>query len=93
MMPFWLWLLSGYFVSEGSVVKVPFLDIALSLIFLTLPLGIGLLIRHYKPDVAQFITAKCIKPFSLFVPIFTFAVSWSVSVILISSVDITSFFI
>ena len=77
-MPFWLWLLSGYFISEGSVVKVPFLDIAMSLIFLTFPLGIGLLIRRFRSDVAQFITVKCIKPFSIFVLLFTFAVSFDV---------------
>ena len=75
MMPFWLWLLSGHFLNENSVVKVPFKDIILSLVFLTFPLAIGLLIRRYKPDIAQFITAKCIKPFSIFVLVFTFAVS------------------
>jgi len=64
MMPFWLWLLSGFFLTEGSMVQVPFLDIALSLIFLTIPIGIGQLIRYFKPNIAKFITEKFIKPFS-----------------------------
>ena len=67
MMPFWLWLLAGYFLDENSMVQVPFVDIALSLIFLTIPIGIGLLIRRCKPKVAEFVTNKFIKPFSFFV--------------------------
>lgn len=62
MMPLWLWLLSGFFLPEGSSVQVPYLDMAISLILLTFPLGIGLLIRRFKLSLAEFLTVKIIKP-------------------------------
>jgi sodium/bile acid cotransporter 3/5 len=64
MMPLWLWLLSPFFLPPGSSVQVPFLDMAVSLILLTVPLGIGLLIRRFKLSVAEFLTVKIIKPVS-----------------------------
>ena len=77
MMPLWLWLLSRFFLPEGSVVKVPFLDMAVSLILLTVPLGIGLAIRRFKLSVAEFLTVKVIKPFSFCFIIFIFGVRTS----------------
>ncbi|KAK4024157.1 hypothetical protein OUZ56_009545 [Daphnia magna] len=76
MMPLWLWLLSGYFLPEGSSVQVPFLDMAVSLILLTFPLGIGLLIRRFKLSLAEFLTVKIIKPFSFFFIIFIFGLGF-----------------
>ena len=74
MMPLWLWLLSGFFLPEGSAVQVPYLDMAVSLILLTVPLGIGLLIRRFKLSLAEFLAVKVIKPFSFFFIIFMFGV-------------------
>ena len=73
-MPLWLWLLSGFFLPEGSAVQVPYLDMAVSLILLTVPLGIGLLIRRFKLSLAEFLAVKVIKPFSFFFIIFMFGV-------------------
>ena len=78
MMPFWLWLLSGFFLNESSNVQVPFLDIALSLIFLTIPIGIGQLIRYFRPKMASFITDKFIKPFSFCIILLLWGVSFIV---------------
>ena len=84
MMPFWLWLLAGFFVSESSMVKVPFLEIAMTLVFLTVPLGLGLLIRRFYPKIAQYVTDKIVKPLCFIVLIFSFGVS-SVSLLVVVS--------
>ncbi|EFX76606.1 hypothetical protein DAPPUDRAFT_248773 [Daphnia pulex] len=76
MMPLWLWLLSPFFLPPGSSVQVPFLDMAVSLILLTVPLGIGLLIRRFKLSVAEFLTVKIIKPFSFFFIFFIFGLGF-----------------
>lgn len=49
--------------------QVPFLDMAVSLILLTFPLGIGLLIRRFKLSLAEFLTVKIIKPVSFIISI------------------------
>lgn len=67
MMPLWLWLLSGFFLPPGSSVQVPYLDMTISLICLTVPLAIGLLIRRFKRNWADFISTKVIKPFSFII--------------------------
>lgn len=69
MLPLWLWLLSGYFPSldiqqNGNQLKVPYSDMVVSLFLLTIPIGIGLLIRRFKRNVAEFISTKIIKPFT-----------------------------
>jgi len=45
-MPLWMWFLSGYFLTPGSAVKVPYIELVVSLAALTVPLLIGLLIRQ-----------------------------------------------
>ena len=77
MMPLWLWALSRFFLPEGAIVIVPYLDMAVSLILLTVPLGIGILIRRFQLSVAEFLTVKVIKPFSFFFIIFIFGVRTS----------------
>ena len=74
-MPLWLWLLSGFFLPEGSSVKVPYDNMALSLILLTVPLGIGLMIRRFKLSLAEFLTGKILKKFSVFFIIFIIGVN------------------
>ncbi|KAI9555076.1 hypothetical protein GHT06_017591 [Daphnia sinensis] len=76
MMPLWLWLLSGFFLPEGSSVKVPYVNMAISLILLTFPLGIGLLIRRFKLSLAEFLTGKILKKFSVFFIIFIFGLGF-----------------
>jgi hypothetical protein len=75
MMPLWLWLLSGFFLPEGSSVKVPYVNMTLSLILLTVPLGIGILIRLFKLSLAEFLTGKILKKFSICFIIFIFGVT------------------
>lgn len=75
MMPLWIFLLSGFFLPEGSAVQVPYLDLAISLILLTVPISIGLLIRRYARKVADFVTLKFIKPFSFVLLFIVFGVS------------------
>ncbi|KAK2708603.1 hypothetical protein QYM36_014262, partial [Artemia franciscana] len=65
MMPLWIWLLSGYYLNDYGNVKVPFDNLIMSLVTLTLPLGVGLLIRKYKRNWADFITDHVVKPTSL----------------------------
>ena len=76
MMPLWIFLLSGFFLPEGSVVQVPYLDLAISLILLTIPISMGLIIRRYARKVADFVTLKFIKPFSFCILIIIFSVSY-----------------
>ena len=76
MMPFWLWLLSGFFLPPDSEVQVPFVDMTVSLILLTAPLGIGLLIRRFKQTWADFLVAKVLKPFSFVLLVAMFSVTF-----------------
>jgi solute carrier family 10 (sodium/bile acid cotransporter), member 3/5 len=77
MMPLWIWLLSGFFVPEDSEVTVPYRDLALSLVLLTVPIGFGLLARRFARRLADFITNKFIKPFSFCVLVLIFGVSFT----------------
>lgn len=61
-MPLWMWLLSGYFLTPGSAVKVPYIELVVSLAALTVPLLIGLLIRQCNTSMAQFLAQKMLKP-------------------------------
>jgi len=86
MMPLWMFLLSGFFLPPGSAVQVPYIEMSISLVTLTLPLGIGLLIRRCKPKVAQFLVDKVLKPFSFVIIILLFSVGfytlWDLMVLL-----------
>ena len=66
MIPIWLWIFSDYFLPPGSPVTVPYLEMTVSLVAFTLPLGLGLLLRRFKPRIAQFLSEKMMKPFSFF---------------------------
>lgn len=85
-MPLWLFLLSDFFLPPESEIKVPYVDMSISLITLTLPLGIGLLIRHCKPKIAEFLVLKVLKPCSFVIMILMFTVVfyvlWDVLVLL-----------
>lgn len=74
MMPLWMYLLSGFFLPPGSPIQVPYVEMSISLVTLTLPLGIGLLIRRCKPKVADFLVNKLLKPCSFVIIILIFSV-------------------
>ncbi|CAG2119463.1 unnamed protein product, partial [Medioppia subpectinata] len=52
MMPLWLFTLGGNLFSAGNI-RIPYLNLLTSLVTLTLPMFIGIVIRHYKPNWAK----------------------------------------
>jgi len=61
MMPFWMMTLGSLLIDEESSFQVPYLNLFLSLVSLTIPIAIGLLIKYKKPSWAL-ISAKLVKP-------------------------------
>ena len=53
---------------------------SIGLVMLTAPLGIGLLIRHFKRNWSDFIELKVIKPFSFFFIVVVFGVNFNKTV-------------
>lgn len=45
MMPFWMLTLGTKLLGEGSSIKIPYGELATSLLVLTIPVAIGLLIK------------------------------------------------
>lgn len=64
MMPLWIFTLGTTLFRDGKV-TLPYLNLVGSLILLTLPIGIGMLIRRYKVKLANF-SEKIIRPFTIF---------------------------
>ena len=60
MMPLWIFTLGREMLQEANV-KIPYANLMISLISLTLTLGIGLAIQKYKPGLAAFLK-KIMKP-------------------------------
>lgn len=63
MMPLWIFTL-GSSLFRDKEATIPYINLAGSLILLTLPIGIGLLIQQYSPRLSK-ISRKIIKPFTL----------------------------
>lgn len=63
MMPLWIFTL-GSSLFRDKQATIPYINLAGSLIILTLPIGIGLLIQQYSPRFSK-ISRKIIKPFTL----------------------------
>jgi sodium/bile acid cotransporter 3/5 len=54
MMPFWLFTLGQMFFKQlGGHMQIPFTNIILSLGFLIVPCCLGILVKHYKPHLAE----------------------------------------
>jgi sodium/bile acid cotransporter 3/5 len=67
MMPFWLFTLGQmFFKSLGGHMQIPFSNIILSLSYLIVPCCLGILVKHYKPKMAEK-SKKVIKYTTLFV--------------------------
>lgn len=60
MMPLWIFTLGREMLAEANV-KIPYFNLTISLVSLTLTLGIGLAIQRYKPTLAAFLK-KIMKP-------------------------------
>lgn len=69
MMPLWMFTLGGQLLLRGNV-QVPYLNLTFSLIALTLPLGIGLVIQHKLPKVAAFLRS-ILRPCTVCVMVLT----------------------
>lgn len=63
MMPLWIFTL-GASLFRDKEATIPYVNLAGSLVLLTLPIGIGLLIQQYSPRLSK-ISRKIIKPFTL----------------------------
>ncbi|CAG0897275.1 unnamed protein product [Darwinula stevensoni] len=62
MMPLWLWILAKSLTPEGEyTIQVPYGQLILSLLFLTVPLACGLLIKQKRPKWAA-ISDRIIRP-------------------------------
>ncbi|XP_063868660.1 ileal sodium/bile acid cotransporter-like [Scylla paramamosain] len=65
MMPFWMFTL-GQKLTQGASMQVPYGNLVISLISLTVPIGMGVGLRAWRPKWADK-GAKIIKPFTLVV--------------------------
>ncbi|CAM1320564.1 Uncharacterised protein g7518 [Pycnogonum litorale] len=68
MMPLWMLTLGRTLFAENNV-KVPYKNLLLSLIALIIPIGIGLLIKRFKPRIAE-ILSKMLAPISILLIIY-----------------------
>lgn len=57
-MPFNLWLYGGYWQEgEGdNSIVIPFTNIIISLVFITVPVIMGMVVRHFRKREAEIIT-------------------------------------
>lgn len=65
MMPLWIFTLGRTLFRDNNA-TIPYINLAGSLILLTLPIGIGLLIRQYSPRLTR-VSEKIIKPFTIII--------------------------
>lgn len=63
LMPLWMHTLGRQIAGTGTP-AVPFLNLIVSLVALTLPLGLGLLIQYKRPKWAQ-VAERIVRPFSV----------------------------
>lgn len=63
LMPLWMHTL-GRQIAGTATPAVPFLNLIVSLVALTLPLGLGLLIQYKRPKWAQ-VAERIVRPFSV----------------------------
>lgn len=64
-MPFWIYTL-GHSLTDNSDLKIPYANILLSIVALTIPLSFGILIRKHRPNWVS-ICKKIIKPCTILV--------------------------
>jgi len=69
MMPFWMMTLGSLLTGGESSFTIPYLNLIGSLVALTVPIGIGLLIKYKKPNWAR-MSARILKPMTFCIVIF-----------------------
>ncbi|XP_064467099.1 ileal sodium/bile acid cotransporter-like [Ornithodoros turicata] len=72
MMPLWMYTL-GKAVTGSAVPAVPYTNIIVALVALTLPLAIGLLIQYRRPNWAK-TSQRIVRPFSVSILLVAFVV-------------------
>ncbi|XP_015918294.1 P3 protein [Parasteatoda tepidariorum] len=72
MMPLWIFTLGASLFRDRQA-TIPFVNLAGSLIILTLPIGIGLLIQQYSPRLSK-ISDRIIKPVTIVCVLFGISV-------------------
>lgn len=74
MMPLWMFTLGQKLTEGESRLHVPYGNLVVSLISLTVPVGLGVALRAWRPVWAER-GARIIKPFTLMVIFFFLGVS------------------
>ncbi|KAG7172297.1 Ileal sodium/bile acid cotransporter-like 3 [Homarus americanus] len=69
MMPLWMFTLGKKLLEDNANLQIPYSNLALSLVSLTVPVGIGMFIRFKRPVWADR-GRRIIKPFTLIVILF-----------------------
>lgn len=71
--PLWLYTVGNQVIARGTNITIPFVNIIGSLLLIIIPNVIGMLVKHYKPDIAAKST-RFIKYLTVFVLIVAFSV-------------------
>jgi len=59
---FWLWFFAKYVLTFSGTLQLPYVELLISLIFLIVPVLLGMLLKHKKPDTAAKVM-KSTRPF------------------------------
>ncbi|XP_067652200.1 ileal sodium/bile acid cotransporter-like [Haliotis asinina] len=73
LIPLWLFTLGTHVLAKGTNLKIPFTNIFASLLGLVIPIGIGLIIKHKRPEWAKKLV-KIIRPITVIFLVFVFTV-------------------
>ncbi|XP_071092486.1 ileal sodium/bile acid cotransporter-like [Haliotis cracherodii] len=73
LIPLWLFTLGTHVLAKGTNLKIPFTNIFASLVGLVIPIAIGLLIQHKRPEWAKKLV-KIIRPITVIFLVFVFTV-------------------
>ncbi|KAK7084140.1 hypothetical protein SK128_012867 [Halocaridina rubra] len=73
MMPLWMFTLGKTITDRDKNLQIPFSNLIISLITLTIPLGVGIFIKCKRPSWAERLS-RIIKPFTFGVLIFFFTI-------------------
>jgi sodium/bile acid cotransporter 3/5 len=87
MMPFWLYTLGQYAYLRHLKIRVPFVNLAISLFTIILPLSLGMLLVYYIPKLKPIIT-RIVKPMLMVLLIYFFIFGGYVNYYLFYYIDL-----
>lgn len=61
MTPFWFWVFGRLFLVNGTQITIPVVKVIIFLAAITIPSGIGMILRYRKPKIADILT-NLLKP-------------------------------